>query len=687
MLLSLVVACANVVNLLLGLAGSRRHEMIVRAALGASRLQLVAPLLRESLMVGVVSGLIGYGVAAVALTKLTAWRPSLGMFPPPSFDVRPDIWVFAVTLGLSMAVGLGVGLVPALRAAAEGLSGSLHRENAAGGPARTRVRNVLVVIQMTIATVVLAAVGVSIHSFFKLQHLPLGFSARHLLYTSFNLQRGGYDVRTGPSMYARIREKVAAEPGISAVTLATDAPMMGYGNTRVVADVEAPPPDGRGVETPSASVDEQYATALGLTLLAGRFFDARDVPGRTETVVINQTMARKYWGSENAVGHHIRGGDQGHQFEVIGIVADGKYGDVDEPPLSFMYFPLAQHYQPDIVVIAQTTGPREAVAELVADLDQRLTSSGFGMVTLEDMLAISMLLSRVLLTATMTFAIIALGLAIFGLYSTVFYAVSQRRTEIGIRVAMGATPAHLFAMVLRQTGWVALAGAAAASWPRSSSSRPPHRSSSGSRARSRQYSGSSRCEYGGDAGDDLSRHPSVGPGRCDRLDQGSSVGRIAEPPAELCDHAWRMIRDILQELDWRGLYADCTDRDALDAHGSPRAAHALLRVRSDGRQPARRQSRAAAGAAAVSARRAPPHRARRRRDRHDWRSVGQVRRAQPAHARSACASPRRASSRSSRGSSISTTTANPARHGRTTTTGPRRCRCSSSCATSASTSR
>jgi len=134
-LLTLVVACANVVNLLLGLAASRRHEMLVRAALGASRLQLVGPLLRESLSVGLLSGLLGYGLAAVVLTQLSAWRPALGgFFPSPSFDLRPDLLVFVATFGIAIVAGLGVGLAPALRAASDGLSGSLQRESSTGGP-------------------------------------------------------------------------------------------------------------------------------------------------------------------------------------------------------------------------------------------------------------------------------------------------------------------------------------------------------------------------------------------------------------------------------------------------------------------------------------------------------------------------------------------------------------------------
>jgi hypothetical protein len=192
---------------------------IAFAALGASRMQLIAPLLRESLVVGLLSGLLGYGVAAAGLEKLSQFRPSLGgFFPSPQFDVRPDLLVFAATLAIALVVGLAVGLAPALRAASDGLSGSLHRETAAGGPRKTRIRNALVVIQMAIATVVLVAVGLAVHSLLNLRNVPLGFSARHLLYTGVNLTQSGYDAKTGPAAYERIRhgkDPVAPTPEIS----------------------------------------------------------------------------------------------------------------------------------------------------------------------------------------------------------------------------------------------------------------------------------------------------------------------------------------------------------------------------------------------------------------------------------------------------------------------------------------
>ena len=201
-LLTLVVACANVTNLLLGLAASRRHEMLVRAALGASRLQLLLPLVRESALLGLVSGLAGYGVAWVALTWLAGFKPSLGsLFPSVSLDLRPDALVLATTAGLALLAGVAVGLIPALRGASDGLSGSIARSVSTGDPRRGRIRHALVVMQMAIATIVLAGVGISIHSLVNLQHAPLGFANRNLVFGVVDLGRSGFTNRTGPAEY------------------------------------------------------------------------------------------------------------------------------------------------------------------------------------------------------------------------------------------------------------------------------------------------------------------------------------------------------------------------------------------------------------------------------------------------------------------------------------------------------
>ena len=464
-LLTLIVACANVTNLLLGLSTSRRHEMLVRAALGASRVQLVVPLLRESLLLGLVAAAIGYVAGYTILAKVAAFTPSLGGFwPAPTMDLRPDAVVFAATLLVAIAVGLGVGLTPALRAASDGLAGSINRELGAGEPRKARIRQVLVVIQMAVATVVLVGVGVSIRSFINLGEVPLGFSARHLMFTGVDLRRSGFDARNGPVFYERMRETVAAMPNVEAVTLADEAPMLGFPHDQVATEGQPPPPDGHGAETPYSVVDATYFSTLGIDVLQGRTFDSRDKAGSPEVVVINATMARQHWPGGDPIGQALRIENGNRLVHVIGVVPDGKYEEITESQLPFMYFSLAQHYLPDITVIARprrfATLARDAITVALADMHPKIVFGGIGVMTLDDLLEISLVLPRTIVGVNLVFGVLTLALAIFGLYSTVFYSVSQRTKEMGIRTALGAQPRDIFTLVLRQTGWVAVTGAA-----------------------------------------------------------------------------------------------------------------------------------------------------------------------------------------------------------------------------------
>jgi len=465
-LLILIVTCANVMNLLLGLSTSRRHEMLVRAALGASRLQLVVPLLRESTLLSLVSGVLGYVAAYAALAKLSSLQAALGSLlpsiPPPSVDLRPDVVVMAGTLVIVIVAGVAVGMAPAWRAASDGISGALNREASAGEPRKGRLRSVLVVIQMAIATLVMVGVGVSIQSLKNLERVPLGFSARNLLFTGVSRSRD--DERAGRLFYERTRRRLAEMPGVEAVSLVDGPPLgNGFGRAHVVAEHDTLPLGDRGAETRFSVVDDRYFSTLGITLLAGRTFSAGDRIGSPEGVVINATMARRHWAGRDPVGQRLRIEHGNRLVEVIGVVADGKYENVEEEQLPFMYFALEQHYLADFVVIARTRGAPPApgiVARALLEIDPKVELGGLGLMTLNHLLAIQLLLPRAIVVTVTAFGALTLVLAIVGLYSTVFYSVSQRRHEMGIRVALGAQPRDLFMMVLRHTARVAAVGAA-----------------------------------------------------------------------------------------------------------------------------------------------------------------------------------------------------------------------------------
>jgi predicted permease len=455
-LLALVVACANVTNLLLGLAIARRHEMVVRAALGASRLQLALPLVREGAVLGFAGGLVGCGFAWVGLARLATLGFSAGpIVPALSFDIQPRLAVFAITLVIAIAAGAGAAMVPAIRSAVEGAEG-LVRRAAPGSPGHALARRVLVVIQMTVCTLVLAGLGLAAHSLFNLRHLSLGFAARNLVYEDIDVARTGYTETTGPAFHQRILEQLWATPGIAAASLANAAPLDGFGTQRMAADGAADP----GADTPFINVDQHYFSTIQMPVLEGRGFDARDRAGTTEVAVVNQTLARTFWPHQRAIGRFLRAGAGRRLVEVIGVVPDGKYGDVDEAPRPFVYLSLAQHYVPEVTAIVRTSAPRDLVAERLRALEPHLANGGTGLVTLDDFLQLSMALPRAIVWAAMVVGVVALVLTIVALYSTAFYAVGQRRAEIGIRTALGASPAHLFQLVLAESARVAGIGAA-----------------------------------------------------------------------------------------------------------------------------------------------------------------------------------------------------------------------------------
>jgi ABC-type antimicrobial peptide transport system permease subunit len=291
----------------------------------------------------------------------------------------------------------------------------------------------------------------------------LGFSARHLFFVGVDLRRSGFDARTGPAFSERMRRHVAELPGVEAATLADNPPLAGFSHDHVATEGEPLSPDGHGSETPYSVVDASYFSALGIELLQGRTFDSRDKADGPEVVVINATMARQRWPGRNPIGQALRIENGNRPVQVIGVVSDGKYEDITEPQRPFMYFALAQHYLPDITVIARPRQaaplPRETILKALADVQPEIVLGGIGAMTLDDLLSLSLLLPRAIVVTTVTFGVLTLALAVLGLYSTVFYSVSQRTKEMGIRMALGAQSRDIFALVLRQTGLVAVAGA------------------------------------------------------------------------------------------------------------------------------------------------------------------------------------------------------------------------------------
>lgn len=462
--LVLFAACSNVANLLLALASARRHEILVRVAMGATRARLIRQLLLDSTLIAASGGMLGFLLASLGLRQLMQFKPyipGIGLLPL-TIDFRPDIRVAAATIVLIFVLGLATGLVPGLYSSAPSLAGALRGELAIGETRKGRIRQSLVAIQVAVCTVVLVGVGLCFRSLRNLESVDLGFSARNLAILTFDLQANGYSEEQGRNFYLRMRDAAAQIYGVKSIALAGDIPLSeDDGNPEQVHVEGSSATNQQVVSISSVAVDENYFSTLGIPLLAGRTFAAADTAKGSAVMVINHLMAEKYWPRQNPIGKTVRMDNDSHVETVVGVVSDGKYIDIGEPARPFMYFDLNQRYQPAVYLIARTQGnPRQWLAPMSEALKKLDPQLSFQTLTMDDWKELSLYVPRITLVCTGAFGGLAFILAAVGLYGAVFFSVSERKKEFGIRVALGAAPRDLWKMILRQTSAVTAVGVA-----------------------------------------------------------------------------------------------------------------------------------------------------------------------------------------------------------------------------------
>lgn len=455
-------ACSNVANLLLALAGARRHEILVRAAMGATRARLIRELLLDSTLLAASGGLAGFLFAWLGLRQLMQFKPyfpGLGLLPL-TIDFRPDATVMVLTAALILIAGLASGLVPGLYSSTPNLAGALSGEVAVGGTRKGRVRSTLVVIQVAVCTLVLIGVGLCFRSLNNLQEVNLGFSARNIAILTEDLQSVGYSEEQGRKLYENMRQRASQIYGVESVTLTSDIPVSQDGSSvEQVHITDSVSHAGESERISFGVVDENYFSTLGIPVLIGRAFTAADAPKAPEAIVINHFMSEKYWPGQNPIGRTVQIENGRRVATVVGVAGDGKYIDIDESPRPFMYFDLNQHYQPTIYLLARTQGaPRQWLSPLSEALQKLDAHLFFLNLTMDDWLNFSLFVPRITLACITVFGALAFVLAAVGLYGSVFYSVSERKKELGIRVALGAAPRDLWRMILRQTSIVTATG-------------------------------------------------------------------------------------------------------------------------------------------------------------------------------------------------------------------------------------
>jgi predicted permease len=464
--LVLFAACANVANLLLALASVRRHEMLIRAALGATRGRLIRQLLLDSIIISVAGGVLGFVLASYGLHRLLDFKPYMpGMgVVPITIDFRPDFAVLAAMFVVILAVGFATGLAPGLHASNPNLAGALSGEIAIGGTRKGRVRNLLVVAQVAACTIVLIGVGLCLKSLMNLRKVDLGFSARNVAILTLNDLQSEGDRHTeaqGRALYARIREKVAQLPGVESMAIADFFPLGWSGNpgSDHVQVGDSPVDSDHAESIGSGNVDSNYFSTLGIPVLAGRVFQESDAPKSAEVIVVNHTMAEKYWPHQNPVGRTIRVQDGKRNVTVIGAVGDTKLEDVDEEPTPLFYYALSQHYQSNISLLVRTQGNPAQLTSALEDVFQKLDPLlGYRSITMEENTSFAFYIPRLVLICISGFGALAFLLAAAGLYGAVFYSVSERTREMGIRVALGAQQSDLWKLIFRQTSTITAIG-------------------------------------------------------------------------------------------------------------------------------------------------------------------------------------------------------------------------------------
>ena len=468
----LLLACMNVENILLARGVSRRREMGIRAALGASRMRLACQMLAESILLALLGGAAGL-MLGVCTNRLINSIHIQNI--PLQLHSALDWRVFAFTAATMLLTGVVVGLLPALRASSADAKTVLHdgAQRNSYGINHPGFRNFLVVAQVAGSLVLLVAAGLFVRSLLKARTFDLGFEASHALNVILDPHEIGYDQVRTTAFYRELKTRVSALPGVQSASLATYVPMGGYPfNRQIFVEGRAIPVGQPAPSVLSNSIDPSYLETMRITLLRGRNFTAADDETAPRVAIINETMASRFWPREAAVGERFRMDDSaGPVIEIVGVTANGKYKSIGEDAQPFLYIPLAQDFTSKLALQIRSFGPPEALIAPVKDQVTRLAPeiTPLDIETMNQLLegALGFFTYRLAATLAAALGLIGLILAIVGVYGVVSFAASQRTQELGIRMALGASSRDILNLIWLQGVRLVVTGVAigtAAAW-------------------------------------------------------------------------------------------------------------------------------------------------------------------------------------------------------------------------------